>query len=105
MGHLINDIKPGMVLVTITPPKEKKQEIIIGDQTKKQMEAERLAAGTHPVEKVLMVGEQYQADAIKLEEGDRVIVNPYASVIRVRQSDGSVAGLVNGFDILCTIGG
>jgi co-chaperonin GroES (HSP10) len=105
MGHLINQIKPGMVLVSITPPKEKKQEIYLDSQTKKELEAQKMADGSHPVEKVLMIGDQFQGDAIRVEVGDRVIVSPYASVIRVRQADGSVAGLVPGYDILCIVGG
>lgn len=107
MGHMISKIKPGQVLVTITPRKEDPSEKIhLEAATKKELEKIKQMDGTHPVEKVLMVGEGFeQEDCLQPEVGNRVIINPYASVIRVRNAKGEVCGLVEKYDIIAIVEG
>jgi co-chaperonin GroES (HSP10) len=104
---MLSKIKPGMVLVSITPKKEDpKEKIILGTATKKEMEKAKQMEGTHPVEKVLMVGGKMEMiDCIDVKVNDRVIVNPYASVIRVRNAKGEVCGLVDSYDIIAVVEG
>jgi co-chaperonin GroES (HSP10) len=106
MGHLLNSIKPGMILVSVTPRKEPKNELVLAEATKKQLEEMKQLDGTHPVEKVLMVGDLTESrDALKVEVGDRVILNPFSQAIRIRTATGAVAVLVPIWDVLAVVGG
>jgi co-chaperonin GroES (HSP10) len=106
MGHLLNSIKPGMILVSVTPRKEPKNDLVLGEATKRELAEAKQMDGTHPVEKVLMVGDLTESrDALKVEVGDRVILNPFTQTVRIRTATGDVAVLVPIWDVLAIVGG